>query len=384
MKWMSLSWLALCVVAGCSSESDGPPGDVHSAVDGDRDGVVQGADAPANVRLTPSNLPADICDTPGLTDLNAPADTFTDFDTSAPCDALVSQADGLPAICVRKFANVIVAGKLNLGALPNGNPALAIVATHAMTIDADGFVNAQGPDGSGVGWGVENRSTGEAPGAPDARGDGGQPPDRNGSGAGHVTHGAGTYGSAYGPTSGAQLAAGSTGGFGMTSDDFSPGYGGEGGKGGAAFQLVSCGTLALSGTVTSSGGKGATGMSVLHSGGQGGGGGSGGTLLIEAASITGSGARLLAVGGDGADGGYSHRAGDWSVDGMGGTGGKGGTSSTLPEVGQPAPPPSVFYYGGQGGDGGSIGRIVINLPQGAPLPQLTADPPPSVGVVATH
>jgi len=327
----------------------------------------------------PSNIASDICDTPGATDLTVASHAFVNFDTSVPCDALVPQTDGLPDICVRKFATITIDGHLQFRPIPNGNPALAIVATNTISIGSSGQVLATG--GTGMA-GTGARDGDEAPGAPDGRGTGCVPASGNagGTGAGHITSGGSSSagcGAAYGPTSGTQLIAGSAGGdgFGVPSVK-----GGPGGKGGAGFQLVSCNDLSISGSVSADGAWGAFGADSVQQAGGGGGGGSGGTLLIEALRLTGAGS-LLARGGSGGPGGRWFDGFPPGPSSPGEPGGKGGTGSSAPE---PKNDSSDGFVGG-GGAGGAIGRIVINLPQGAVLPDgMVVDPPASVGVIATH
>ncbi|WP_394849332.1 hypothetical protein LZC95_18025 [Pendulispora brunnea] len=330
------------VLLACSSQDGNPPRIDTSLTEG------RANEAPA--AWTPANLPADICDIPGSTDFNVAAGESASLDPSPTCDALISQPDGLPSICVRKFANVTIAGKLT--SWGDATRVLAIVATNTFAIPSGGSVNAiaSGGDPRGVG----------GPAQGDGAGSGG---------AGHIGAGAsggdsagGTGGIAFGPTSGTPVVTGSTGGYGNSQWD------GLGGYAGGAIQLVACHELALSGTVDAHGENGWNGRDgytphVNYPGG-GGGGGSGGTIVLDAPSITaGCGAKLVAVGGSGGRGGHAPE-----LNQVGGPGGAGGTG---------AQPPQPGGKGGSasGGGGGAIGRIVLHLPEGAPLPSIASDPP---------
>jgi len=326
-------------------------GNAHGALDGDPDAGVPdaatgvdddaGTDAgdgtgtcdagaagdPAPT-VTPSNLPSNICDVPGTQDLVVTASSEPDFYTT-PCDSVISQSDGLPSICVRKFANVTVGGPL-WGVSPGNEQVVAIVATGTFTVEESGtIVVADGPA--------------------DPRG---LPPGYNagGGGAGHIgAGGAGSSpgGSAYGPTTGNQLVPGADGHFG------DGGYsGGTPGFHGAALQVVACHDLHLLGSIEADGSNGQPGHDDytphVEYPGSGGGGGSGGTLVIEAARILGSGGQLSAVGGQGGRAGGA--PGDYTVP----------------------------------GGAGAPGRIVVNVPACSASSAFTSDPPATIGIVGTH
>ncbi|WP_394829079.1 hypothetical protein [Pendulispora albinea] len=360
MRLRHASWFGLYALVACSSQdagdakvhrspsvgSDaGSEGDSGSGADagpetdaGTPDSGQPDAGPPG--RLTPSNLPADICDSPGTKDLIVPGDPL------GTCDIIVAQGNGFPDICVYKFDTVVIGAVMGF----SERRAVAIVATNTLTVTNAGGIDVSARDvffnGSG---------------APDPRGAG-----FSGGGAGHVTRGGGSGGAAY-ASSGPQLSAGARGGNGSSASGRPPV---DGGAGGGAVQLVSCGRLDIHGPIES---NGTYGRSTASNGTGGAGGGSGGMILLEAAQIFMQGASLRALGGNGGSGADYRPGSDL------GRGGKGGTGSSLPEAGGGSGP---FY--GPGGGGGSIGRIVINLPQGVPPPVVNADPPAVFGVVATH
>ncbi|WP_394825279.1 hypothetical protein [Pendulispora albinea] len=371
MRFYHTAWLGALTVIACSSQevdAGGRTARGNEHVSGMDDGGAPDGDAPdatPGVRLTPSNLPPDICDRPGAGELNVPANTSAALDPGVPCDALVPQRSGLPSICVRKYSKVQIAGTLALRGSSSwpASSAVAIVATDAFLLT--GSIAASGTKGTSI----------HPPAAPDGRGNGGF----YGGGAGHATAGARSGGSPAGqggpayPTSGTELAAGSNGGEG---ESFGPPPG-ERGKGGGAIQLVSCGTFELMGSVDGGGGSGGDGHRSLSGGSGGGGGGSGGTLLIEALRITGTGAALRSLGGNGGWGG------DTFAGNPGGSGGSGGTGSAPPTPGYPGGI-GPTRHGGPGGGGASVGFIRLNVPAGTPIPNLNADPPASLGTVPTH
>ncbi|WP_394833866.1 hypothetical protein [Pendulispora rubella] len=371
MKLQIVCLLGFHALVGCSADG-GAPTQNTTPLDESR-GSVEHATTAAATKF--SNLPADICSTPGTKDFNVAAGTSAMLGDEVPCDAIVSQGDGLHDICVYKFSKVTVAGFLALQGASRPDPfsspppstrAVAIVATTSFTVEGAGAIHAQG-DGERNGAG-----------APDGSGGGGY---LTGSGAGHVTEGApggrgGAPGAAYGPTSGAQLVGGSGGGEGHDGFD----RGGEGGRGGGAVQIASCGTLHLAGSIAASGGDGWSGGSKSGAGASGGGGGgSGGTVVVEAAEVTGSG-RLSAIGGNGGLGGCVVGPGG-TFDGCG-PAGAGGTGARAPQAGGPGTVTGSGYAGGDGGGGGSIGRVVINVAASCGgTPAITSDPPATIGTL---
>ncbi|HWL89082.1 MAG TPA: hypothetical protein VNO21_24940, partial [Polyangiaceae bacterium] len=356
--------LAIVLSAGCSSQ-DGAGSSELANHDGGFDGSSQ--QDPPESRLTPSNLPPGTCDGAGASDLRVPAGASLKFDSTLPCDALIAQGTGLPSLCVRKFANVTIAGNLTIDTNGTSNDAVAIVATTRFEVTGSVTALAGG----------------------DARGAGGNctsgPAYESGAGAGHAATGApgeATTGDPPDPVSGGkayasagtQLVAGATGGHGCNTPNNGYPSGAGGGRAGGALQLVSCGHFNLSGTLSGAGGAGEPGHpekiyrdmnGPSYDGTGGGGGGSGGTLLIEAQSLTG-GATLSAIGGAGGTGG-SITLGftDDSKTFAGGTGGAGGTRSHPPATGAYGDFPSYNGdqgHNGAGGGGGSAGQILINVP----------------------
>ena len=344
----ALVWLGFgSILFGCSSQ------------DADADPVASLAASVQQPRAAwvPANLPADVCNATGGTDLNVAAGQNSTITPEDPCDALVAQPDGLPSICVRKFANVNVAGTLS--SWSSTTRVLALVATGDLTIASGGAVRVGTNDGG------DPRGVGGGPGGPGG-GSGGA--GRIGAGAAGGSQG-GQGGSAFGPTEGTQLVSGAMGGGGGTIWD------GYGGGAGGAIQLVACHQLALAGTVDVRGQNGSAGrdgyephMSIP---GGGGGGGSGGSVVLDAPSITAAcGAQLVATGGAGGRGGHAPEQNQ-----VGGAGGGGGTGAQTPE---PGGQPTGGTLAGGGGGGGAVGRIVLHLPNGASTPTLDAAPPVAV------
>lgn len=350
------------------------------------------------IRLTPSNLPSDICDTPGTGTLNVTSTNNT-IDTGTGCDLVVTQSGG-PDICVRKFATVVSFGTTQV----TGARALAIVATDSMRLA--GTLDASG------------RAVQAGPGAADSLGAG-----TNGSGAGHAGAGAdgpdsvstsppfpsasttpgSAGGAAYGNSNGIPLLGGATGGQGGGPPASTLAYG-KPGAGGGAIQLVACGSLVLGASpplidVSGGAGRGGNGSqtTIAQSGG---GGGSGGAILVEALQIsvesgaTGP-AQLTALGGGGGGGGgYMATGGDGSgsTGGIGATNaGNGGswTGATAQKGGASLTTSGgstgIFTFGG-GGSAGAPGYIRLNVLQPVALDAgaFMAIPPMSLGVVGTH
>lgn len=103
----------------------------------------------------------------------------------------------------------------------------------------------------------------------------------------------GTGGSSYGNAKLLPMIGGSGGGGGASSPSYTQAYGGAGGSGGGALLIASSGTITLTGSIISNGGKGAD-ASAGYAGG--GGGASGGAIKLMADTITGSGT-ISAIGG---------------------------------------------------------------------------------------
>lgn len=354
------------------------------------------ATAPACLRLSPSNVPATECDTPGTTALTVVADMAINTDTE--CDATQAQGGGAPELCIKKFTTVTVNAGTKLTA--TGARALVLLATGDMniagTIDVGGKAAASGPGASATNAGGKSAATQDGAGGAGHSGNGA-------AGSTTVAGGGGSAGPGYGVAGLVPLLGGASGGAnGATAGTTQA----AGGGGGGAVQLVSCASfsLAASGVVNAGGGGGAGGPGSLLSnlpGGGGGGGGSGGAILIEAPVATIAGV-LAGNGGGGGGGGLrgnlgtagaAGKAGDdakpSAVAAAGGTstaesgaGGKGGVGATAPGVGAVA----TVSTGSGGGGGGAVGFVRINVRSGA-APKLvgsTVSPQASVGPAGTH
>ncbi|WP_394844583.1 hypothetical protein LZC95_46960 [Pendulispora brunnea] len=362
----------LVILTACSSHIDAATNEPRPD---DPNPSQHAISASSSVTLIPSNLPPDTCTTAGAGDLIVPRGTSVSLDPNAACDAVVSQGPNLPAICVRKFANVAIAGTLAIDTRTSSHDAVAIVATNAFQVSGR----------------IDGRGRG------DVRGTGGNAPEPgrawSGAGAGHATPGApgldgdppAAGGGAYATsrTDVATGAAGGVGGVGLQT-------GAAGGRAGGALHIVACHDLDLSGTLSVAGGNGErggdgwAGNPVPALGGGGGGGGSGGTLLVEALHVLGSGAALSAIGGTGGTGGTAFLP---TTTWPGGAGGAGGTGSHGPTVGENSNYVSEGPYQGitgSGGGGGASGRIAILVPTGTALPAVTSDPPATVGAATVQ
>ncbi|WP_394839594.1 hypothetical protein LVJ94_22165 [Pendulispora rubella] len=377
--------LSAFTLAACASNSS--PDSDHAAVSGDATSETELA---CSKTVVPSNLPANLCDTPAANDL-----TLEEWLDTTKCDAVVGQGAGAPEICVRIGRNVNIQRFIPLSP---GGPyqarAIAVVATNDMTVDGPVSVAAfESNDGS-----MFYDESG--PGAPDPRGAGG-----SAGGGGHVTAGGGSNGGpAYGSDTAIPLVGGSRGG-----STYIGVPGGTGGGGGGAVQLVACHrlTVTANATIDAGGGGGQAGgfgTPPELSGGAGGGGGSGGTILLEAARMNIKGA-LGANGGGGGGGGGSSSPPTGICDSGGpgtrgtvttspasggspaggGGGGQGGTGTSPPAAGSPSQC-DLSRPAGPGGGGGAVGRIRLNVLAGT-QPDIAGavfSPGPSIGTVATH
>jgi len=189
-------------------------------------------------------------------------------------------------------------------------------------------------------------------------------------------------GAAYGDPQLTNLVAGSGGGRAyVTSCDSS-----TGGAGGGAIQLSSATSITIAGSINVGGGGGGGGLTCTaadrnFSGGSG--GGSGGAIVLQAPVITSSGALAANGGGGGSSAGdvdgdnvapfangqpgfggqpdANAPAGGLDVGTWSSAGGAGGATTTAPGAGAN----DTTCLGNAGGGGGSVGRIVIAMPQGA-------------------
>jgi hypothetical protein len=281
-----------------------------------------------------------------------------------------------------------------------GKHALAIYSTGDVTISGTLAAPAKGldPGPGGYAGGLTNGADGAPCSGGEGLGGGNSGSYSNGGGGGghkaeggtggkhdsstatKVGAGGGTVGSAVLTP----LRGGCGGGAGGGPDTYiQTGDGGYGGGGGGAIQIVANGTLTVTGVVTApgAGGEGA------HYGSGGGGGGAGGAVLLEAVTISVTGAGILAVNGggggagttgpsvadapDGQDGtSTTSRAGGGAGGDAGGDGGRGGARYV--ETGEDG--------GDQtdgGGGGGAAGRVRCNAPTTS-IGSSNASPKPSL------
>ncbi|WP_394837596.1 hypothetical protein LVJ94_11875 [Pendulispora rubella] len=343
------------VATDAPATSDASDGDVVHASDAAvEEPCDAGMECPLGCRagrclvLTPSNLPPDICDTPGTKD-------FTGGRLPDEPDAVIHQIEG-PDIYLYKFANV--SGDFN-------RQNVAIVATKSMRLGSspsggDYYLPPSHPGkGKQVDWTCGGGGGGHGtPGGP------------------HVTS-HGTYtAQAYGSETGIPLLPGAEGAMTV---DYEQGGGIPGGYGGRALQLVSCGTLTITGHVSADGLAPELGSWRTS----GGGGGSGGTIVIEAASISVSASGSVTSNGGPGLGGMSR---DGFI-----PGGAGGTANSPPAAstcgtGELAwTDAGMQFFDVGAGAGGAVGRIRINVRAGT-QPELlgSVSPLPSIGAVATH
>lgn len=290
---------------------------------------------------------------------------------------VLAQESGAPDLAVFSFQRLQVPSNIVFAAW--GPRALVLLSEQDAVIEGGVFAGCYGNDVPPVAGGRQGRI------GPGAGGDGGSVPagtgfrdgggggggfgGPGGGGAGYEAHIRGAAGGTYGTPDLIPLQAGSGGGFGGGTTP----AGRRGGSSGGAVEVVSGGTIYVSGWVDAGGCGGLSSYEGANEGG--GGGGSGGGILLEAPRIVVTGA-LSANGGAGAAGGEGF--GDGSSDGedahtgavdpasggvpatayacAGGNGSAGAATG-----GDPAPPcegdPSLYNAGG---GGGGAGRIRIN------------------------
>lgn len=326
--------------------------------------------------LTPTNLPAGVCDAPAERPRTVTADIVIDTDA---CEggAKITQSGGAPTVCMLRYSNFVI--ELGVAFVASGRNALAIVATGAMDISGYVVAAATGPT--------------PGPGSVEA-GSGGVRDDRwssAGGGGGFGTAGAtgGTEdvlvtvpgGAPYGNDELSPLAGGSPGGRGGDEPSLCtvncPVLA-RGGGGGGAVQLVGCRALRFGvlSAVSAVGGGGEGGFPAVLGGAQlvraggGGGGGSGGGVLLESPRVRLlAGSAICANGGSGAEGsaaGAPGVAGACGVDDGAETaneidvGGDGGGGGFLLD---PAGAPGGLGVSGSGGGGGAAGRIRLHATQ---------------------
>jgi len=282
--------------------------------------------------------------------------TLGRIDTNVMCDELVTVGREL---CVVKGTDVHVVQRIRVtGARP-----LVLLASNALTVDANGLVDAAGTSTAGgpgadlacdaSGTAGENNATGAGGGAGGSFGSRG---GRGGSGGGS----AGTPGTAAMPVGNPSVLQG--GCSGTDGGDGNAGTRGGRGFGGGGVYLLAGQMLSIQGSVNASGGGGRGGR---FSKGGGGGGGSGGMIVLYApvTEVTDA-ARLFANGGGGGSGAKSGGSGGDGATaiepftaaaggvGQGGAGGAGAFMTTPAGTG-------MSSADGGGGGGGGVGVIYI-------------------------
>jgi hypothetical protein len=365
--------------------------------------------------LEPTNLPADVCESPAGEDfiIGAAQVRFIDTDTDPRCEVVAQGGSQSPQICMIRGDLVQIArgGSIRAG----GSRALALVAHETLILDGVIDLSAAGPV-PGPGTPTGNLGEGEGGGG----GDETDPPNQGGGGGGHG--GNGGDGSSF-----QQVGGGGGGGAAFGNAEISPLRGGapgggngtaaadprhaEGGGGGGALQLVACGERVISSgdgpfpsaliigehaflNAGGGGGDGGGGSAAAISPGGGGGGGSGGAVLIEAPSV----AVLGVVAANGGGGGGGGARGDGATEGAAGQAGADGLASAAQAAGgvgadgsdggdggsgQGAEPGATGANAG-GGGGGAAGRIRINTRTDPLLSDGILSPSPSTGPAATR
>ena len=344
--------------------------------------------SPRCVEITPTGGAATSSDA-------LPSTLVAQTDVVIPADSVINTTDGTidsiaagfsatpttpnattPAAMVFRFKSLTIAGPLKV----EGTRALVLIADGPITVDGEidtiscnvggASVQLAGPGG---GNGANDENTGFGLG-------GGGRAAANSGGAGGGGHGAvggvggdpatgGVAGPAYGDAVVSKLVGGSGGGGGRG------GGGGLGGGGGAAIQLISNTGITIVGGINAGGCGGGGGGGGGSDGG--GGGGSGGVIVLEAPSITITGA--LAVNGGGGGGSDSGGPGGngtltrvaaagGSSGSSGADGGPGGAGASF--VGQPGEDANL-----SSGGGGAVGRMRFNV---RALPRLMIDAPDSL------
>jgi len=313
----------------------------------------------AGTILVPSNIPSDVCVSPAVDDLLVEAGQTIDIDTAddATCDLKVTGM--APEICVIKRRHIVVAAGGTLTA--HGARAIAFVATEQATIDGTLDVSAKlsthgpgAPDPAGAAgpsyfssFAGAGGGYGTAGGMPDYCG---SCPDGSCVDASTMygtMHPSGVPGAAYGSAKIVPLRGGAAGANTPYATD---GGLGAGGGGGGALEFVCCASLRIgaTGRILAGGGGGRGGPGAPGCGGNGGGGGSGGGSGIQVPAYAGN---------DGANG----------SDSVGPA--PGGARNPAPYPGSPGrsggaasvPPEGTSYRSGNGGAGGAVGRVRINV-----------------------
>lgn len=289
-----------------------------------------------------------------------------DTGTDSRC-VVVKQAMG-PDVCAIAGTDVTIGATTVTGTRP-----LMIVATGTLMVtarlDAGSTIGANPNVGPGANSSLcaatvnGNPSTGLAGGGGGAGGSFGSA--GGGGGAGNGAGAGGTIAANAAQPSPSVLRGGCAGGKG--GDSGQAGVGGAGGAGGGAIDLVAGGTMSISGLVRASGAAGIHGGSPKAGGGA---GGSGGMIVLEAPTISVTGA-LIANGGGGAEGTLITSIGrdgtddrNWDQAPTGGSGGSsdagnGGDGAFLTTIAENGTNAGGGGGGGAGAGGGGGGLGVI-------------------------
>jgi hypothetical protein len=334
------------------------------------------------------------CGSPTLTTLST---------TDCKVGTCTGVLDATAKLCVIKFDSLVISSTVRV----DGTNGVVIVADGNVTIGAGGTLDSTGtktgPGAGGGGGGVPANEVTPTPGQcptgqPSCTGGGGVgsgcTSDDNGGGGGGYGQAGGaggqdtagstcttkpTGGAAYGNDTLVPLLGGTGGASGQnaTAGDPAPA---AGGSGGGAIQITTQGVLRIDGVINvgGGGGRGGNASATAGCGNAGGGGGSGGAVLLEAASIEGSGwvtangggggggAVKPSIAGDGEPGQPSSTPAKGGLGGgTGGAGGDGGTGLASP------PKDGVTATEGGGGGGGGAGRIRLNTQSLAPTLHLS-------------
>lgn len=261
-------------------------------------------------------------------------------------------------VAVFRMKSVMISGPVTIV----GVHSIVIIADVALSVD--GIVNSQGncllqtSPGGFPGGATSATGPGPGGGAGPIGGTGG------GGGAGYGGRGGqggvNGIGGSGGPMSGdaavSMLVGGSGGGGGGGANAF-------GGHGGGAIQLITNGTLTLTGGINA-GGCGGRGP---NSGGGGGGAGAGGTIVLEGKTVRIAGALAVNGGAGGGGGNGASRGGDATLDrnfAMGGASTSGSSGGNGAVAGRPDGDPAGSTNVDGGGGGGGLGRIRVNTQLG--------------------
>jgi hypothetical protein len=321
--------------------------------------------------LEPRYLP-DVCsDVASTAKLDITSSGSFDPSLDSNCNGGIVEQPGAPSICVVRYADISIVSNATLtvvgSSMPKMGRSIAFVADHELRIDGALDIGAKGSV-SGPGGGVVV-SGGAGSSGVGAGGAGGK--TNGGAGGTNTADGAGSNGglAAADPALLAALVGGASAAKIGDSND------GGGGGGGAATLIACRGAVRVSGTISSGGGGGLNGFSLLGAPITGFGGGAGGYIVLQGILVEVAGG-VFANGGGGGGGmqantspGQAGHDGSLSATNAAqggypqngeGRGGTGGVGSTLPGGGgartvSPASP---------GGGGGGVGFLQIYTPAG--------------------